>query len=229
MYQIFLLLAIVTAPPADGIYPRDRMIEFDATHKTGTTFWLPGGPGLHVIPYDNGRKVHICGTPGTHMLMEANADPEGKAWQHFYTIGIMEGGPDPAPDPEPGPTPPTPDPTPDPTPTPAPIPEAGFRVLIVYESSEMTKYPIETQVILAGADVREYLRMNCVKEGTTPGFRIYDADIDTTHDSKVWQAAMARPRAQIPWLILSNGKTGYEGPLPKTPTEFLDLCKKYAR
>jgi hypothetical protein len=91
----------------------------------------------------------------------------------------------------------------------------------------MTKYPIETQVILAGADVREFLAVNCVSEGGVAGFRIYDPDVALTSESPTWQKAMARPRSQIPWVVISNGTTGYEGPLPKTPTEFLDLCRRY--
>ena len=136
---------------------------------------------------------------------------------HRIKIG---GDPDPDPDPDP------PDPEPDPD-DPAPIPVAGFRVLIVYESAEMTKYPIETQVIIAGADVREFLDKHCVDEDGTPGYRIYDADINTANDLEVWQNAMQRDRSELPWVIVSNGKTGFEGPLPDTPTEFLELCKKY--
>ena len=111
--------------------------------------------------------------------------------------------------------------------SPAPIPDAGFRVLIVYESSDMTKYPVETQAIFAGAEVRDFLKSNCVSEDGQPGFRIYDANVNTAGDLAVWKTAMARPRTQLPWVVISNGKTGYEGPMPKTPAEFLDLCKKY--
>lgn len=100
-------------------------------------------------------------------------------------------------------------------------------MLIVYESSEMTSYPIETQVILAGADVRDFLKKNCVAESGQAGFRIYDADVDVTDDLPVWRAAMGRPRTILPWVIVSNGKEGFEGPLPATPSAFIDLCKKY--
>lgn len=111
--------------------------------------------------------------------------------------------------------------------SPAPIPEPGFRVLVVYESADMTKYPVATQAILAGAEVREFLKANCVAEAGHPGFRIFDANIDTAGDLAVWKTAMTRPRTQLPWVVISNGKSGFEGPLPATPTEFLELCKKY--
>lgn len=143
----------------------------------------------------------------------------------FVKTVLIEGD-----DPDPKPPGPDPDPEPEPEPEPvdpAPIPDAGFRVLIVYESGDMTKYTIEQQVILAGADVREFLKRNCVPEDGQAGFRIYDADIDTSNDLPVWQKAMSRDRSQVPWVVISNGKTGFEGPLPATPSEFLELCKKY--
>ena len=111
--------------------------------------------------------------------------------------------------------------------SPAPIPDPGFRVLVVYESAEMTNYPVSTQAILAGAEVREFLKANCVAEDGQPGFRIYDADVNTAGDLAVWRTAMTRPRTELPWVVISNGKSGFEGPLPKTAAEFIDLCKKY--
>ena len=111
--------------------------------------------------------------------------------------------------------------------SPAPIPDPGFRVLIVYESADMTKYPVATQAILAGAEVREFLKKNCVAEDGQPGFRIYDSDVNTSGDLAVWRTAMTRPRTELPWVVISNGKSGFEGPLPKTAAEFIDLCKKY--
>ena len=91
----------------------------------------------------------------------------------------------------------------------------------------MTKYSLEQQISLSGADVRDFLNQNCVKENGTPGYRMYDPDVDLTNDSPVWKKAMSRARTEIPWVIISNGNTGFEGPLPKTPTAFLELCKKY--
>lgn len=130
------------------------------------------------------------------------------------------------PDPGPGPTP-DPDPAPDPD-TPAPIPEPGFRVLIVYETGEATTLPTSQQAIIYGQQVRQYLNNTCIKESDgTAAYRIYDKDIDASGDLQVWRNAMQRRPTEIPWLIISNGKTGYEGPLPKTVEEFLSLCKKY--
>lgn len=131
---------------------------------------------------------------------------------------VVGGGPNPEPGPGPGPGP---------QPGPAPIPEAGFRVLIVYESADMPAYPIETQIILSGQDVRDFLSAHCVMEGGHPGWRMYDQNMNVASDLEVWRKAMDRPRTSVPWVVISNGQSGFEGPLPKGPTEFLDLCKRY--
>jgi hypothetical protein len=43
----------------------------------------------------------------------------------------------------------------------------------------------------------------------------------------VWCKALKRPMESLPWIIISNGKTGYEGPLPKTTDELIELVDKY--
>lgn len=148
------------------------------------------------------------------------------AKQHDTHTITLKGpvAPEPPPTPPVPPTPPTP---PTPPPSPAPIPDPGFRVLIVYESGDLPTYPIETQIILTGQDVRDFLKANCINEGQTAGFRIYDDDVNLGSELEVWKQAMTRERKSLPWVVISNGTTGFEGPLPKTPTEFLELCKKY--
>lgn len=129
-----------------------------------------------------------------------------------------------------GPTPPGPGPGPAPTPNPvnpAPIPEPGFRVLILFESMEVL--PAAQQSILTGKRVRDYLDAKCVTEpdGKTKGYRIWDKDTVSDADLPVWSKAMKRPHGSIPWIIVSNGTTGFEGPLPATVDEALSLLKKY--
>lgn len=122
-----------------------------------------------------------------------------------------------APAPDPGPTPPSP----------APIPVAGFRVLIIHESAKTL--PIAQNSIVYGKTVRDYLEAKCVvgTDGKTKEYRIYDKDVDASADSAIWQKAMSRPRTQVPWLIVSNGTSGYEGPLPASVAETMTLLKRY--
>lgn len=124
--------------------------------------------------------------------------------------------PQPPPKPEPGPTPA------DPSPFPADV--GGLRVLVVYEQSTPDR-PLSNEMgaIIVGTKVRDYLDKACGKTG----YRFYDKDTPMANESKIFVDAMARPRKSIPWVLIGNGKTGYEGPLPETEAAFLELVKKY--
>ena len=143
-------------------------------------------------------------------------------FQDSHTVKVGK-QPDPGPDPEPEPDPPGPDP-----PSPAPIPEPGFRVLIFYEKDDTL--PSLQQAILAGQEVADYLDKVCIEEpGGTAGYRIYDDDADLSNELPVWQKAFQRRPQSLPWCIISNGKTGYEGKLPESPSAFIELCKKHEK
>lgn len=121
-----------------------------------------------------------------------------------------------------------PNPKPDVVPVPdgvAPIPDPGFRVMIVYESSKSDELPD----YVYHADFRAYLSQVCAKgpDGKTPEFRIVDPQLVTAPTSALWAKAMARERKSLPWIVVSNGKNGFEGPLPKTKAETLALLAKY--
>ncbi len=61
------------------------------------------------------------------------------------------------------------------------------------------------------------------------GFRIWDYDVDPANEAKVWQDAMkVKPdKTKLPWVIISNGKVGYSGPLPATVAEMQTLLAHY--
>lgn len=125
--------------------------------------------------------------------------------------------------PTPGPDPPTPGPDP---PSPAPIPEPGFRVLFIIDDKQ--DLPQLQQAIIAGKEVDEYLNKTCITEpGGQAGWRVYDKDAELDSDLDIWKKAIQRRPESTPWVIISNGKTGYEGKLPESPSAFLELCKKY--
>jgi len=114
-----------------------------------------------------------------------------------------------------------------------PIPGDGLRVLIIYESSEVTKYPQAQQAIISGAPFRKFLDTSCVigPDGKSPERRIYDKDADTSAEDPKWGKAMERAKKtsgfKTPWILVSNGKTGYEGPLPENVEKATELIKKY--
>ena len=101
--------------------------------------------------------------------------------------------------------------------------------MIIFESGDATKLPPSQQNILYGKAVREYLSSKCATEADgTKSYRIYDQNIDASGESKIWQDAMKRPRQSVPWLIVSNGKAGFEGPLSATVDDFMKIIKPIA-
>lgn len=133
--------------------------------------------------------------------------------------------PTPQPDP-PVPNPPTP---PNPPGPPAPIVGEGLRVLITFDDKKVTQIPEEQQAILHSKAVRDYLDSKCPlgPDGKTKEYRFYPNNIPKNSIDKKWADAMARPTTSDLWMIVSNGKTGWEGPLPKNVNEAMTIFKKY--
>jgi hypothetical protein len=169
-------------------------------------------------PYLYFVQAQTSGTAELIVIPEGTKDAAG------ITRKLVESQLAPIPPPDPGPKPP------DPNPSPAPIPVDGFRVLMIYESSELSKLSSEQRDgVLYGDKVRGYLNSHCATgpDGKTREFRIWDKDVDTSGEAKLWQDAMKRPWNGAPWVIISNGKAGFEGPLPKTEAEMLALLTKF--
>lgn len=207
----------------------------------------PTGQYCEMVPQTDAVSVTYVGLDGvepipSHWLNDRRAfrlDARGLAKGRYRFAAIAAGqkgeqsradfalvigdapGPAPGPGPGPGPEPPAPDK--------APIPEPGFRVLVVYEKSDLTKLTPQQHSILYGAELREYLQRKCAvgPDGKTTECRFYDQHTDMTHESALWQAAMRRPRTALPWLIVSNGKSGFEGPLPSNVADTMKILKQH--
>lgn len=147
------------------------------------------------------------------------------------TVGEPKPTPPPAPQPKPD------DPKPDDN-RPTPIPLPGLRVLIVYESSELSKLPSEQVQMLTAKEVLDYLDAKCIKDPAgNPEYRKFDKDTDIKNMSEIWKQAMDRvlngvgiqkegKATELPWLLVSNGRTGYEGPLPKKVADLMAILKR---
>lgn len=193
--------------------------------------WFSCESALRVFPPQmlrDSKSAIVCGPAGRYRLFVygAKGSRPTKRAECVVSIGDVPPGPTP---PGPGPTPPTP---PTPPAPPAPIPADGFRVLVIYESAELSKLPPAQLAAFYSASVRQYLNSHCVigRDGKTREWRMWDQDVDASNESQVWQDALKRKpsRDKLPWVIVSNGKSGYEGPMPANPDAFLDLLKKYA-
>jgi hypothetical protein len=114
-----------------------------------------------------------------------------------------------------------------------PIDVPGNRMLIVYESGERSKYPAEQSLILNSGVLAEYLDETCTKASDGhPEWRIWDkdvklSDVDGPLVEQVWVDAMKLPRDSLPWLIVTNGTTGFSGALPQSEAETMQLLRKY--
>jgi len=192
----------VSAPPSDGLH-----------------FWtFPAG----VSARDKGSVLDVTAAPKGELVISlktVSADWDAKKFvTRFGSITFNVG------DFTPTPEPPKPDPKPEPSP--APIPAAGFRVLVVYEATKGAPLLTAKQSNeLYGADLANYLNAKCVKEDGQPGWRIWDKDTALANAPEIWRQAMGRNRAAVPWIIISDGQRGYEGPLPDGG--ILELCRKY--
>lgn len=164
---------------------------------------------IHAIAKANGSEILVANRNGKNR----DTDPPEEVDRVKVVVGAVK------PDDPPGPNP-------DP-PGPVPIVDKGFRVLFVVESKDLSNLPPAQLSALTSRDVLDYLNAKCIKNGNQPEWRRYDPDTDVSRESKVWQDAMKRPRTSMPWLLVSNGIDGYEGPMPANTADLLKLLKQY--
>jgi hypothetical protein len=170
-----------------------------------------------------GDTVIVRAKDSSDIFIEAACTVDGKLIDPVYWRIVAGQGPMPPPGPEP-------EPKPKPKPVdPAPIPVAGLRVLIVEEATQRHTLSQGQRAILLGKQFRDFLELKCVvgPDSRTKEYRIYDADISMSGESKLWQDVMKRPRSSIPWIVISNGTTGFEGPLPNSVEDAIALVNKY--
>ncbi len=229
------LVLIATAPLwADLKIPEQvsakpgRMVRILSTHDgTDPVLWVNTSEDADLIASETGKyAIFSAVTPGKYRIA-AYSTEKGKATEPVYCTVTVEGVVPPAPVP-PGPNPPGPGPTPGPV----PIPDAGLRVLVVYETADLSKLPKEQLAILTSTAVRAYLSSKCVKgpDGKTPEWRVFDRNVTMTNESPLWQAAMKKATDNanaLPFILISNGTAGYMGPLPANVDDTLALLKKF--
>jgi hypothetical protein len=112
---------------------------------------------------------------------------------------------------------------------PAPIPVAGLRVLMVYSKQNAAKLTTGQYAAIFGQDMRTLLESKCVVEPETmkKGYRIWETGINPSGDLKVWADAYPLAKSD-PWLIISNGKGGYSGPMPAKLEDTIALVNQFA-
>jgi hypothetical protein len=169
------------------------------------------------------------------VLVQNGNDPAKNPPKVIDTLDATVGPPTPIPPVPPGPNPPGPTP---PGPGPVPIPAQGLRVLFVFESKDLSNLPASQVAAVNAREVREYLNAKCARVDNWPEWRSYDQHTPMQGESPIWQAAMKRVidgegpdrkgrATSLPWILISDGTRGEEGPMPKTKDELMTLLKKY--
>jgi hypothetical protein len=127
--------------------------------------------------------------------------------------------------PIPPPDPPIPPKPPDPPPAPAPIPLSGFRTLIQFDPATLTA---DQQGIVFGKRVRDYLRAKSVvgSDGQTKDFWIIEAGLDVSAAPKWIGDVIQRHPGQKSFMVVSDGKTGFDGPIPADADAAMAILQK---
>lgn len=165
----------------------------------------------------NDQEWFIYGTGTIHvfatLVHEDTSRPEIKKFS--ITVG-------PAP-PPPGPTPP---PVPPPVPpNPSPFTEPGIRILIVYETNDVSTYSKEVTTILYSKAIRQWAVTSGAKDSKGhPELRILDKH--TVVEDAKW-SRLLKDAPTVPYLYIGNGTKGYSGPLPENEAAVLQLLETF--
>lgn len=229
LFPMFVLLTSALAGAraelkitGDTKVPAYRLVRLSAEGlPTGSALLWDVSPEEPVDIEEVSGRLLFAGPPGTYKikLRAIKLAADGKTSVETARATVVIGEP---PTPPPPPDPPTP-------PDPPPIPTTGLRVLIVYESGELAKLPKGQLAVIYSKSVRDYLNGKCTvgPDGKTREWRMWDKDVDASGESTHWQTALKRPRTSVPWILISDGKKGFEGALPASVDDTLALLKKY--
>ena len=111
----------------------------------------------------------------------------------------------------------------------SPIDHKGLCVLVNYETNNLPQEYVSVVNSLQSGDLSVWLDSKCAKlEDGTTAHRVWDENVDLTQQPKFWQDAFAK-RQPPPAIMVSNGRRGFSGPLPKDAEATKTLLEKYAR
>ncbi len=207
----------------DQTVVRSFPFTIDAPPGSALYFWTyPAG----VQALDRGDKLEVLSAPKglmTVSLKIISVDFDKKSFLTKFGQTVVAIGDVTPPDP-PKPDPPKPDPPVPPIP-PAPFPTDGLRALIVYETAENTP---SLSDVMSGAKTNDYMKT----KGAKAGFLKLDKDLDVSK-LEPWVALARKAVTTYPAIVISNGKFGYVGAIPKdamgrySPQLTLELLQKF--
>lgn len=101
---------------------------------------------------------------------------------------------------------------------PAPFPADRLSVLIVEEAQDRYLLPQSQLSIFSAGQVW----MNSAGIAS----KILDPNTEGVNEQP-WASAFAVPRDSLPWVVISNGVSGFSGPLPPTVEAFVELVGRF--
>lgn len=187
-------------------------------HKTGSLTWRIR-PSLQSFTAQDGETL-VLNTglkPQVVEILQIVSLGDRNAYQE---LSIRIGNaPQPPPDTDPVPVPPDTE----------PITTGKLYVAIIEEVGDRSKLSADQQAIFTAKEIRDYRDKACAKhpDDGTPEWKVVDKDLDPSKEPEWFKKAFAEQRSTLPWIVLSNGRQGYSGPLPASVKETLELLKKY--
>ena len=111
-----------------------------------------------------------------------------------------------------------------------PVPGDGLHLLVIYETDDRVSMPAGQRSIIDSVPVRQWLReKGFVDENHKSTARFFDPQTELVEEDQWFRDALALKTESLPWMIVSNGKSGFSGPLPKTIEEFKAVVGRFAK
>ena len=88
----------------------------------------------------------------------------------------------------------------------------------------------EQAAILASPKIVAYLNDKCVKDGSRPGWRKWDPQVNVDNETELWKKLWAATKPTLgglPCIVIVAGQKGEVLPLPSTEAATLELLKRY--
>jgi len=167
----------------------------------------------------------------------ASAEPpkiEFKKAKTLFLVTVLDETPKPPDPPEPPDVDPTPEP-PDPPEEEPPFEAPGFAIMIIEEASERGRLPAEQVSVFTDPDIRRFVtEVVEIPGGEGAFFRVIDDDY-TDFQLRFWpdslrdayRSVLTQADGNLPWLAVTDGKSGYSGPLPGNVEETVELLNKF--
>lgn len=102
-------------------------------------------------------------------------------------------------------------------------------MIILHQEKDDTKLKPGQFSAIYGKTFRAYLEEKCVREPDgRAAYRIYDVDYDFSMAPPAYRDAVEKYKSKpLPFLIVSDGKTGYADKLPDDLDGIMNILKKY--